>query len=86
MADVMANSVRVLCLVLTTKKYHRTRAIHVKQTWGRRCTKLIFVSDFDDEELGAIAISNLSSYASLWAKVKAAFKQVLINYSIFPTI
>lgn len=70
----MANSVRVLCLVLTTGKYHQTRAIHVKQTWGKRCSKLIFASDLDDDKLGSIAIAEQSSYDTVWGKIKAVFK------------
>ena len=73
-ADVLRYSVKVLCVVLTTKKYHRTRAVHLKKTWGKRCTKLIFVSDYDDDEIGAVAVSNHTSYETVWGKIKDAFK------------
>ena len=36
---------RLLCLVLTSPANYRARAVHVAATWGRRCHKLIFISD-----------------------------------------
>ena len=34
------NSSRLLCLVLTTPRNHRLKAVHVQATWGRRCSEL----------------------------------------------
>ena len=76
----LSQTVRVLCLVLTTAKYHQERAIHVKHTWGRRCNKLVFISDEDDPELGAISMSEASGYDQVWGKVKAAFKWAHDNH------
>ena len=73
-ADVIANSVRILCMVLTTKNNHKRKASVVKDTWGQRCTKLVFVSDEDDVQLGAYAFYSQSGYKFLWGKVKAAYE------------
>ena len=35
-----SNNSRLLCLVLTTPRNHRLKAVHVQATWGRRCSEL----------------------------------------------
>lgn len=42
--EMLKNDIRVLCWILTDPENHKTKAIHVKQTWGQRCTKLLFMS------------------------------------------
>ena len=32
------------------------KAVHVKNTWGSHCDKLIFMSTEEDKELGAVAL------------------------------
>ena len=64
----------ILCLVVTTQRYHSTRAVYVKDTWGSQCDRLIFVSDATSVKIGAINFNKTSLYTSLWAKVTESFK------------
>ena len=45
-AKRMANEIRVLCMVITHTNRTETMT-QIKNTWGSRCNKLFFVSDFN---------------------------------------
>ena len=53
----LSERVSVLCLVMTQPKNLRTRAVAVKNTWGRRCNKLLFISSVPDKELPALGFN-----------------------------
>ncbi|XP_058458024.1 glycoprotein-N-acetylgalactosamine 3-beta-galactosyltransferase 1-like isoform X1 [Malaya genurostris] len=72
----LSDSVRVLCWVMTTPENHESKAIHVKQTWGRRCNKLLLMSTVQDVKLETIALSVNEGRQSLWNKTRAAFRYV----------
>merc|ERR1719187_843785 len=68
---------RVLCWVNTHPPNHAKKAVHVRATWGKRCDKLLFMSTEADDDLGAVALQNITSgRASLWNKTRAAFTYV----------
>ena len=53
----LSDRVSVLCLVMTQPKNLRTKAAAVKNTWGRRCNKLLFISSVPDKELPALGFN-----------------------------
>lgn len=75
------NEVRILCWILTTPKNHRTRAIHVKRTWGKRCNKLIFMSTQYDKSLDTIKLNVSNDKPNMtWGKTKRAFQYIYEKY------
>ena len=53
----LSERVSVLCLAMTQPKNLRTKAVAVKNTWGRRCNKLLFISSVPDKELPALGFN-----------------------------
>ncbi|XP_033170353.1 glycoprotein-N-acetylgalactosamine 3-beta-galactosyltransferase 1 [Drosophila mauritiana] len=76
LAEKMHREVRVLCWVLTTPKYHKTRAIHVLRTWGKRCNKIYFMTSEPDDELPTVVLTKPDRYEVLWGKTKEAFVHI----------
>ncbi|XP_034480994.1 glycoprotein-N-acetylgalactosamine 3-beta-galactosyltransferase 1 [Drosophila innubila] len=75
----LEKEVRVLCWVLTTPKYHKSRAVHIQRTWGKRCNKIYFMTSEPDEELETIILSKPDKYELLWGKTKEAFTYIYEN-------
>lgn len=44
LADFLYREVRVLCFVVTSPDNLRKKAIHVRDTWGKRCNKILFMT------------------------------------------
>ena len=53
----LSERVSVLCLVMAQPKNLRTKAVAVKNTWGRRCNKLLFISSVPDRQLPALGFN-----------------------------
>jgi len=73
--------IRVLCWIMTAPENHWTKAIHVKNTWGKRCDTLLFVSSKNDTKLPAVAvIDGKEGRQFLWHKTQAAHKLMYEKY------
>lgn len=79
LATRLEREVRVLCWVMTTPKYHKTRAVHILRTWGKRCNKIYFITSESDDELDTIVLTKPDSYDVLWGKTKEAFTYLYEN-------
>lgn len=75
-ANDLFTKVKVLCWIMTNPSNHKTKAIHVKNTWGSRCNKLLFMSSAVDSDLGTIALPVNEGRDALWDKTKHAFLYV----------
>lgn len=88
-ADKLFDEVKILCWIMISPNYHRTRGVHIKNTWGRRCNKLLFMSTIHDPELDSIALPMKEKITHLWYKTRKAFqyvhddKELLNNFDWF---
>uniref|UniRef100_A0A336K9H2 N-acetylgalactosaminide beta-1,3-galactosyltransferase n=1 Tax=Culicoides sonorensis TaxID=179676 RepID=A0A336K9H2_CULSO len=76
------DNVRILCMVFTHKDNYKEKAYWVNQTWGKRCNKLLFMSNVQDpDHLIDVTVLNINdTYDELWGKTKATFKYAYENY------
>ncbi|ELU14126.1 hypothetical protein CAPTEDRAFT_4255 [Capitella teleta] len=79
-ADALYDKVRVLCWIMTAPENLDSKAKHVKATWGKRCNKLIFVSDHEDPDFPTIKIEVEHGRDHLTAKTMAAFDYIYKHY------
>lgn len=80
LADKLFNEIKIICLVVTHPENHKTKAKHVKDTWGHKCNKLVFLTTANDTELEATALPIDENYDHLWGKVKAGFIEAYSKY------
>lgn len=72
LADELHDKVKILCWIMISPTNHRTRGDHIKNTWGRRCNKLLFMSTQPDPELETVTLKNMTE-GCLWTKTKKSF-------------
>ena len=68
--------VRVLCWIMTAPEFLWTRAVHVRNTWGRGCNVLLFASDYEDDLFSTINITVPHGREYLPTKTFKAFDYV----------
>ncbi|XP_066979404.1 glycoprotein-N-acetylgalactosamine 3-beta-galactosyltransferase 1-like isoform X2 [Macrobrachium rosenbergii] len=75
--DNPENRTRILCWVLATSE-KRENALAVKKTWGKRCDKLMIVSDAADADLGSVQVKTYLQNGKevLWLKTRETFKHL----------
>lgn len=90
-AKKLEQNIRILCWVMTSPKNHQSHAIHILKTWGKRCTKLLFVSEGTDSSLPIINVKVDHGREHLTAKTMGAFDHIYEHHivsviiSILPT-
>jgi hypothetical protein len=80
LADRLFSEIKIVCWIMTGPENHRSKADHVKNTWGKRCNKLLFMSSQTDYSLPAIALPVEEGRNNLWDKTKAAFLYIHRNH------
>ncbi|XP_059084622.1 glycoprotein-N-acetylgalactosamine 3-beta-galactosyltransferase 1-like isoform X2 [Tigriopus californicus] len=75
-----SGQVRVLCWIMIQPQNHKTMAMDIKATWGRRCNKLIFISSENDSFLPSIGLPVLEDWNNTWTNTKKVFKHVYENH------
>lgn len=76
----LRDEVRILCWVLTFPFNHKTKAKAVRDTWGKRCNKLVFISTLPDESLDVLQVNVTEDRLHLWGKTKLGLQKVYENY------
>ena len=71
---------RILCFVLTTEKQHATKVSAIRDTWGRKCDKLVIASNRNDPSIGAVAIDSNVGYWGIWDKLIKTLEYLLREY------
>lgn len=72
--------IRILCLLNTGPKTQYRKAIHIHQTWGQHCDKLLFASTLTDVNMNAIGFNLPDSHSYVWGKEKLMLQYVYKNF------
>lgn len=73
LASQLRRQVRVACVVMTAPEYHKSRAVHILRTWGKRCNKIYFMTSARDDQLETIVQNTPNQYELLRGKTMQAF-------------
>ncbi|KAI9992947.1 hypothetical protein PInf_014889 [Phytophthora infestans] len=72
---------RVLCWVNTYHANHDKRLHAIKRTWGRKCDKLLFMSDIEDLSVPTVEIVAPPRHEMLWQKHREIVRLLVREYS-----
>jgi hypothetical protein len=73
----LEKEVKLLCWVFTHPNNHLDRSLHLKNTWGKRCSKLLFISSAADSLLPEIVvIPTPDDRDQLWKKTQLVYRYV----------
>uniref|UniRef100_A0AC35UEP0 N-acetylgalactosaminide beta-1,3-galactosyltransferase n=1 Tax=Rhabditophanes sp. KR3021 TaxID=114890 RepID=A0AC35UEP0_9BILA len=71
--------VRILCWIMTHTNNTYKKAINIAETWGKKCTKLIFISVDPKSNLTTVDLNVPDGRNFLWQKTKKSFKYLYEN-------
>ncbi|CAC5365806.1 C1GALT1 [Mytilus coruscus] len=72
--------IRILCWIMTCPNNLHIFAIHVKNTWGKRCDILLFMSSNPDKDFPAIGLRTQEGHNHLTDKSMKAWRHVFEHY------
>jgi len=75
-AQELYRNVRVLVWVMTGPQNLKTRAIHVKNTWGKRANKIMFFSSETNKDFPTVGLNTSEGRQHLTAKSMLGFRYV----------
>ncbi|XP_059488308.1 uncharacterized protein LOC132204077 [Neocloeon triangulifer] len=75
----LAHEIRIVCLVLITTPKKHNDTIHVRDTWGRHCNNIHFISTQNDSLLPTTNVEIPPNRDLEWAKMEGSFKFLLKN-------
>lgn len=76
LAEMLFKEVKILCWVFTHPANHKVRSIHVKNTWSKRCNKLLFMSSEEDPDLPIVVVPGENGRQHLWNKTQHVYRYV----------
>ena len=79
-AEELKHKVRILCMVMTIQQGHSWKMRYTKETWGKKCTKLLFMSDIDDPSIPSVKVDVEPGRDHLTAKTMKSFELAYIKY------
>lgn len=79
-AKALAEKVRVLCWVMTSPGGLDKKAQHQKNTWGKRCNILLFMSSEQNDTFPTVGLNVTEGRQHLTGKTMLAFRHVYENY------
>ena len=79
-ARSLYNTTRVLCWIMTSPKTLKSKGKAVKETWGKRCNILLFMSSEKDDSFPAIKLNVNEGRENLWPKSREAWKYVYTHH------
>ncbi|XP_041366714.1 glycoprotein-N-acetylgalactosamine 3-beta-galactosyltransferase 1-like [Gigantopelta aegis] len=79
-ADVVSEHVRVLCWVLVQDGAFHTKAVHINNTWGKRCDRLLFFGSTTNETSPVIGLGVKDGRHRLAKKTFAALAYVFKHH------
>jgi len=67
-------------MITTHPDNHKDKAVPIKETWGKRCDVLVFVSTKSDPTLPTVKVCDIEDRSHLWCKTKEGLRYA---YSYF---
>ncbi|CAL1526715.1 unnamed protein product [Lymnaea stagnalis] len=75
-AKEMFKKVRVLCWIMTSPINLEKKAVHVKNTWAKRCNTVLYMSSVHDPKFPTVGLNVTEGRTHLTAKTMKAFLYV----------